>query len=138
MPLEHHDGPACDRVRGCGQPVLLVGADRLGRGGVQAGAPCGAVLRGWQREVDGGTVGVEQQQEVGVHGALSAWIWLGDGLAVQEDHEGAGIAVAPVELVHLGAVRGEPLDVSQFALAAMGGIAGEEATAAEYGVLLAK
>ena len=115
-----------------------VGADRLGKGGVQADVPPDAVRRGRQGEVDGVAVGVEQQQEVGVQEALSVLVRLVDGLAVQEDHEGAGITVAPVLLIHLGAVRGEPLDVSEVALAAVRGVPGVVATAAEYGVFFAK
>jgi len=125
-------------MRACSRPALLVTVDRPGNRGVKADSPLKAVRRGWQDEVDGGAVGVEQHEEVGVDGALAMRIGLGNGLAVQEDHERAGIAVAQVVLVHLGAVRGEPLDVSQVALAAVGGVAGEEATATEYGVLLAK
>jgi hypothetical protein len=40
--------------------------------------------------------------------------------------------------IHFCAVRGEPLDVPEVALAAMCRVAGEEATSAEYCVLLAK
>src|ERR1035437_648270 len=125
-------------MRGRSQPVLVCDTRWLCHGGVQPDAPTGSIPCRRQGKVDRRTVSVEEQQEVGVQNALPVRVWLRDGLTVQEDHEAAGITVEPVVLIHLGAVRGEPFDVSEVALATMGGVACEEATPAEYGMFLAK
>src|ERR1035437_125902 len=125
-------------MRSRGNPVLVTDARWLCHGGVQPDPPPGSILCRRQSKVDRFAVSVEKQQEVGVQDPFSARVWLGDGVTVQERHESSRVTVLPVVLIHLGAVRGEPLDVSEGTLAAMGGVAGEEATSAEYGMLLAK
>ncbi len=57
---------------------------------------------------------------------------VGDGLAVEEDHHGPGLAVGPGRLAHRLAGGLEPGDVAQLGLAAVVGAAGEEAAAAEH------
>ena len=70
---------------------------------------------------------------------LAARVGLGDGLAVEEDRERPGVAVAPVARSSIGSPVGrEPGDVAELALAAVVGAAGEEAAAAEDRVLAAQ
>ena len=70
--------------------------------------------------------------------ALPARVGLGDGLAVEEDHQRARVAVAPVLLAHVLARGREPGDVAELGLAAVVGAAGEEPATAEHRVLLAQ
>ncbi|GMA31398.1 hypothetical protein GCM10025875_13900 [Litorihabitans aurantiacus] len=79
--------------------------------------------------------GVEEQEEGVVDDRLAALVGLGDGVTVQEDGQGPGVAGVPLVLRHGAAGGREPLDVLDLLTLGIGDPAAEEAAAAEHGVL---
>ena len=120
-----------------GVGLVLLGLDLL-RGRVELGDPAVAVLLARQDERQHVVVAVEDHQEVVVERLLAAGVGLGDGLAVEEDHHRAGVAVGPGVLVHVVATGLEPGDVADRALATVVGRPGEEPAAAEDRVVAAQ
>ena len=81
-------------------------------------------------------MGVEDHDEGIIGDALAAGGGFCDGIAIEVDHECPAKIVIPIVLGHEAARRNQPGDIAFLDIRAEGA-AGEEALAAEYGMMVA-
>ena len=103
-------------------------------GGIQHELPADAATMRRKRELQRLMMGIEENEEGLVLDRPSLGVRLGDGIAGQSQAEAADVALAPVLVGHLLAIRSEPgqvLDLRPTDLAPL-----EEETPMKDGVLL--